>query len=162
MPHPASSRRDFLKTTGSAAAALPFAGTMAPFAHGAGADKLKIGLVGCGGRGSGALLNALNADPGTVLWALGDAFADQVDSLANRLADEDAGVPSSRIELPAQRRFSGLDCYKKVVDAENALQNLAKSTHKATLDAINAEPVLKKHEAALKALCEGFQKDGVF
>ncbi len=117
MPHHASSRRDFLKTTGSAAAALPFAGTMAPFAHGAGADKLKIGLVGCGGRGSGALLNALNADPGTVLWALGDAFPDQVESLANRLADEDAGVPASRIELPAQRRFSGLDCYKKVVDA---------------------------------------------
>jgi predicted dehydrogenase len=117
MLHPASSRRDFLRTTGTAAAALPLVNKMAPFAHGAGADKLKIGLVGCGGRGSGALLNALNADQGTVLWALGDAFADQVESLANRLADEDAGVPASRIELPAQRRFSGLDCYKKVVDA---------------------------------------------
>src|SRR5689334_1829506 len=43
---------------------------------------------------------------------------------------------------------------KKVVDTEAALQAFAKSSHKATLDAINAEPVLKKHEAALKALCE--------
>src|SRR3954465_4897035 len=51
---------------------------------------------------------------------------------------------------------------KKVVDAEAALQAFAKSAHKATLDAVNADPVLKKHEAALKALCEDFQKNGVF
>jgi F-type H+-transporting ATPase subunit alpha len=51
---------------------------------------------------------------------------------------------------------------KKVVDAENALQNFAKSSHKASLDAINAEPVLKKHEATLKGICEEFQKNGVF
>ena len=51
---------------------------------------------------------------------------------------------------------------KKVVDTEAALQSFAKASHKATLDAINAEPVLKKHEAALKALCEDFLKNGVF
>ena len=51
---------------------------------------------------------------------------------------------------------------KKVVDAEAALQSFAKTAHKGTLDAINAEPVLKKHEAALKALCEDFVKNGVF
>jgi F-type H+-transporting ATPase subunit alpha len=51
---------------------------------------------------------------------------------------------------------------KKVVDTEAALHAFAKSSHKATLDAINAEPVLKKHEATLKALCEDFQKNGVF
>jgi F-type H+-transporting ATPase subunit alpha len=59
------------------------------------------------------------------------------------------------------RYFDKVD-RKKVVDAENALQNLAKSSHKATLDAINAEPVLKKHEAALKGICEDFVKNGVF
>jgi F0F1-type ATP synthase alpha subunit len=51
---------------------------------------------------------------------------------------------------------------KKVVEAEAALQNFAKSSHKATLDAVNAEPVLKKQEAALKAICEDFAKNGVF
>src|SRR5207344_1290348 len=50
---------------------------------------------------------------------------------------------------------------KKVVEAETALQNFAKSSHKATLDAVNAEPVLKKHEAALKAICDEFVKNNV-
>jgi len=50
---------------------------------------------------------------------------------------------------------------KKVVDAENALQNFARTSHKATLDAVNAEPVLKKHEAAIKAICEEFVKNSL-
>jgi F-type H+/Na+-transporting ATPase subunit alpha len=50
----------------------------------------------------------------------------------------------------------------KVVAAESALQALAKNAHKAALDAINAEPVLKKQEAALKAICEDFVKNGAF
>ena len=51
---------------------------------------------------------------------------------------------------------------KKVVAAETSLQAFAKSAHKAQLDAINAEPVLKKQEAALKAICEDFVKNGAF
>src|SRR6478609_3959478 len=50
---------------------------------------------------------------------------------------------------------------KKVVDTEAALQAFAKASHKATLDAINAEPVLKKHEAAIKAICEEFVKNSL-
>jgi F-type H+-transporting ATPase subunit alpha len=51
---------------------------------------------------------------------------------------------------------------KKVVDFEAALQAFAKSSHKASLDAINAEPVLKKHEATLKAICEDFAANGTY
>jgi F-type H+-transporting ATPase subunit alpha len=51
---------------------------------------------------------------------------------------------------------------KKVVEAEAALQAIAKSAHKGEMDAINAEPVLKKHEATLKAICEDFVKNGAF
>jgi F-type H+-transporting ATPase subunit alpha len=51
---------------------------------------------------------------------------------------------------------------KKVVDAETSLHSLARTSHKAALDAINAEPVLKKHEAALKAICEDFAKSGAY
>ena len=51
---------------------------------------------------------------------------------------------------------------KKIVEAEASLQAFAKSAHKATIDAINAEPVLKKHEAALKAICEDWVKTGSF
>jgi F-type H+-transporting ATPase subunit alpha len=50
---------------------------------------------------------------------------------------------------------------KKVVEVETALQNFAKSSHKATIDAVNAEPVLKKHEAALKGICDEFVKNNV-
>ena len=67
-----------------------------------------------------------------------------------------------RMQIDRQTGTLRVFARKKVVDAEAALQSFAKSAHKATLDAVNAEPVLKKHEAALKALCEGFQKDGVF
>jgi F-type H+-transporting ATPase subunit alpha len=51
---------------------------------------------------------------------------------------------------------------KKVVEFETALQNFAKSSHRATLDAINAEPVLKKHEAALKKICDDFAATGAY
>ena len=51
---------------------------------------------------------------------------------------------------------------KKIVDFEAALQAFAKSSHKASLDAINAEPVLKKHEATLKAICEDFAANGTY
>ena len=48
--------------------------------HAAGNDVIKIGLIGCGGRGSGAAVNALGADPDTRLVAMGDAFADMLES----------------------------------------------------------------------------------
>jgi len=51
---------------------------------------------------------------------------------------------------------------KKVVDFEAALQAFAKASHKASLDAINAEPVLKKHEATLKQICEDFIATGTY
>jgi F-type H+-transporting ATPase subunit alpha len=51
---------------------------------------------------------------------------------------------------------------KKVVEFESALQNFARSSHRATLDAINAEPTLKKHEAALKKICEDFAATGAY
>ena len=75
-----SSRRDFLKTSGAAAAvgfAAPFvlstSGRAAAISPG---ETIKVGLVGCGGRGSGAANQALGADPNVVLTAVGDAFED--------------------------------------------------------------------------------------
>ncbi len=51
---------------------------------------------------------------------------------------------------------------KRVVEFETALQSFARSSHRADLDAINAEPVLKKHEATLKKICEAFAAMGSF
>src|SRR5690349_12396261 len=73
-----SSRRDFLKTSSALAAGAAFAGTMAVprAAHAGVSEKIRIGLVGCGNRGTDAAQNALNASPNNILVAVADAFAD--------------------------------------------------------------------------------------
>jgi predicted dehydrogenase len=79
----------------------------------ANSDKLRVGLVGCGGRGTGAAGNALTADPNTVLVAVGDAFPDA----ANRAIDGLKAQFGDRIQVPEEKRFTGLDAYKKVIDS---------------------------------------------
>ncbi len=110
-----SSRRDFLKT-GAAAVAIPAViASIAPRAYAAGSDKLKIGLVGCGGRGSGAAREALSADPNVELVAMGDAFGENLNgSLRNLLAVD---TIKSKIKVDDDHKFVGLDAYKKVIDS---------------------------------------------
>ena len=73
--------------------------------------ELKAGVVGCGGRGSGAAMNFLNAANGVTIVALGDVFQDKVDSLADKLKAD------KNIDIPADKRFVGLDAYKQVIDS---------------------------------------------
>ncbi|HHU25382.1 MAG TPA: Gfo/Idh/MocA family oxidoreductase [Bacteroidales bacterium] len=75
-------------------------------------QELKAGVVGCGGRGSGAAMDFLNAANGVTITALGDVFQDRVDGLANKLKDEKG------IDIPAEKRFVGLDAYKQVIDSD--------------------------------------------
>src|SRR5947199_374046 len=74
----ATSRRDFLKVSttvvGGLVTTLPFA----PNVHAGGSDVLRLGLIGCGGRGTGAAAEALNADKHVNLVAMGDVFADRL------------------------------------------------------------------------------------
>ncbi len=112
-----STRRDFLKTTTvagtTAALAVSFAGQAGVYA--AGDETLQVGLVGCGGRGSGAARQALLADKQTKLVAMGDAFADNLErSLKNLSADEGVGA---QVAVAADHQFVGLDAYQKVIDA---------------------------------------------
>lgn len=111
----APSRRDFLKTS-SLVAAGAVAGSLAVArsAHAAGSDILKIGLVGCGGRGTGAAVQALKADPNVRLVALGDVFPD---ALASSLANLKKTKEADRVDVPADRQFTGFDNYKKVCDS---------------------------------------------
>ncbi|MCA9109949.1 MAG: Gfo/Idh/MocA family oxidoreductase, partial [Planctomycetaceae bacterium] len=112
-----ASRRDFLKTSTvistTSALAASFGGNARAFA--AGDDVLKVGLVGCGGRGSGAALQALRADSQTKLVAMGDAFEDNLErSLKNLKATEDI---APQVEVDEAHQFVGLDAYQKVIDA---------------------------------------------
>ena len=113
----AASRRDFLKTSSLAVASSTVLTSLSigRSAHAAGDDTLKIGLVGCGGRGTGAAAQALNADKNVKLVAMGDAFADRLDgSLANLAGDPQL---AAKIDVPKERQFVGFDAYKQVIDS---------------------------------------------
>lgn len=105
-------RRTFMRSSGVAAAAVLAAGKSA-----LGQDipaPLKVGLIGCGGRGTGALRNALLADKGAICWALGDVFEDMArQSLAN-IRKEQKVV--DRVQVDDSRIFTGLDAYKGVIE----------------------------------------------
>jgi predicted dehydrogenase len=72
--------------------------------------ELKAGVIGCGGRGSGAAFNFLAAANGISIVALGDTFKDRIDSLAGKLKEKG-------IDIPENKRFVGLDAYKQVIDS---------------------------------------------
>jgi predicted dehydrogenase len=74
--------------------------------------ELKAGVVGCGGRGSGAAFNFLAAANGVTITALGDTFSDRLESLASKLKKE------KNIDIAEDKKFVGLDAYKKVIDSD--------------------------------------------
>ncbi|MFN4261561.1 MAG: Gfo/Idh/MocA family protein [Gemmataceae bacterium] len=123
---PATSRRDFLKTSAIVGTGLAAFGAV-PQVHAGGSDVLRIGLIGCGGRGTGAAAQALNADPNTRLTALGDAFADRLEKCLSGLQG-DADL-SGRVEVPPERRFVGFDAYKQVIDSGVDVVLLAEPPH---------------------------------
>jgi predicted dehydrogenase len=110
-PTTATGRRDFLKTSAAAAAAVGLAGV--PPVHAGGGDQLRVGLVGCGGRGTGAAVNALRADRNVKLVALGDTFRDRLEGSLAALRREADLAP--KIDVPAERRFVGFDAYRQVI-----------------------------------------------
>jgi predicted dehydrogenase len=111
-----ASRRDFLKSStvlaaGAAAAEL----TVANNVHAAGDDLLKVGLIGCGGRGTGAAAQALNADRNVKLVAMGDAFEDRLQSSLATLRRDREIAP--KIDVKDDHCFTGFDAYKQVIDS---------------------------------------------
>jgi predicted dehydrogenase len=116
-----STRRDFLKTTAVAGTALAANWSLLPHVHAAGGDVIKVGLIGCGGRGSGAAENVLHSAPNVQIVAIGDVFKFRVDGLRGRLLElaDDEKIKSlgNKVDLPEERCFVGLDCYKKVIDS---------------------------------------------
>ncbi len=105
------SRRNFVKA--GAVAGLAVSGlSLARSAHAEGSDIIKIGLIGCGGRGTGATHNALEADPNTRVVAVGDLFEDRAKACANGLKNN----YGDRAPLTDDCIFSGFDAYKSVIE----------------------------------------------
>jgi predicted dehydrogenase len=108
-----TSRRDFLKNTGRWAATSALAAGLTPRLYAGENNTIKIALIGCGGRGSGAADNALNVKRGPVrLVAMADVFPDrQATSYRNLKKAHD-----SQVDVPEDRRFIGFDAYRKAMD----------------------------------------------
>jgi predicted dehydrogenase len=105
---PPTTRRDILK-------AAAVAGTLAglPEVHAASGDVLRIGLVGCGGRGTGAATQALSADPAVKLVAMADAFDDRLlESLSYLQGDSKV---AAKVDVTPDRRFVGFDAFEKLI-----------------------------------------------
>lgn len=109
-----ANRREFLAGSAAVGAAAAAGLAWVPVgAHAAGSDVLKVGLIGCGGRGTGAAEQALTADPQTRLHAMADAFSNQLEGSLRQLLNSPV---ASRVEVPEDRRFVGFDAYKDVID----------------------------------------------
>ena len=108
-----TSRRDFLKTSSTAAVAS--AATLSLIsrgtAYGQNSDTIRVGPVGCGGRGTGAANQALSADDNVKLTAVADVFPDAVDRAVNGLKKRH----EKKVDVPHQ--FVGLDAYQKLIDS---------------------------------------------
>jgi predicted dehydrogenase len=109
------SRREFLKSGTVAAAGLALAGglNIARTAHAAESSELKIALIGCGGRGTGAAVNCLDSVENIKLIAVADAFADRAKGCAEELKKK----YGAKIDLPEDRIFVGFDAYQKAIAA---------------------------------------------
>src|SRR5436190_8564458 len=109
-----SSRREFLKTSalvgGVLAAPAILPGRL--FAK-ENSDTLRVGLVGCGGRGSGAADQALNADKNVILTAVADAFEDRLQTSLKNLRTKHP----EKVQVPPEKCFVGLDSYQKLIDS---------------------------------------------
>src|SRR5208282_2847078 len=85
--HAVSTRRDFLKTAAVAGTALTTGLALAPAVHAAGSDTIKVGLIGCGGRGTGAADNVMHSAPNVKIVAIGDVFKFRADGCRKHLQD---------------------------------------------------------------------------
>lgn len=108
------SRRQFLKSSATAASLTAFTAGMHSRIYAAGSDTVKIGLIGCGGRGSGAAVQALNACKRARLVAMADAFEDRLERSHSSISKNHLG----RVDVPKKRRFVGMDGYAGVVGTD--------------------------------------------
>jgi len=101
-------RREFIKTTAavSLAAAMP----RLPEAYAAGSDTIRVGVVGCGGRGTGAAIDCLNAAPGVEVVAMYDLFMDRIESSLKTIKEKHP----DKVKVTPERMFTGFDGFKKL------------------------------------------------
>ena len=114
-----TSRREFLTTTAATGAAVAAGLSLASNVHAAGTDEIRVGIIGCGGRGTDAGTNVLQAAPGVKIVALGDAFADRLRDCHGKLQkfganDEQVKKLGNKVDV-GDHLYEGLDAYERVL-----------------------------------------------
>jgi predicted dehydrogenase len=113
-PKPNTTRRQFLETTGAVATASALAGVAVPSVHAAEDNTIRVALVGCGGRGTGAAGDALSTTQGPIkLVAMADVFEDRLSSSYDQLLKEHG---DKKVDVDCEHKFIGFDAYQKAMD----------------------------------------------
>ena len=119
-----STRRDFIKASAAITSAAIPALSISKSVYAAGSGIIKVGMVGCGGRNTGAAVQALNADPGTRLVAMCDIFMDRVKSKRDAIRQQ----KTDQVAVSDDCCFEGFDGYKSVIEKSDmvCIANAAK------------------------------------
>ena len=113
------SRRSFLKkSTGAAAGASAFTIIKPELVRGAGNEKLKAGLVGCGGRGTEAAQQILHGNENVELIAMGDIFEDKLETALDKIRNSKYTGVAEKVKVDPEHHFVGFDAYKKVLASD--------------------------------------------
>ncbi len=145
-PQTASSRREFLKQTGGVLAGATLLSSLSARSLASEDNTIKIALIGCGGRGTGAAANALATQGPVQLVAMADVFPDRLESSYNGLKSQFG----DKVDVPKDRQFIGMDGYKKAI-AEIAPGGVALLTTPPTFRPLH-------FEHAVEANCNVFME----
>ncbi|MFO1054422.1 MAG: Gfo/Idh/MocA family oxidoreductase [Planctomycetota bacterium] len=116
---PRPTRRRFLSVSGTAVAGVSIAAKAAAMpVHLGGSDVIRVGLIGCGGRGTGAALNALKADPQARLVAMGDLFADRLNDSLTSLQNSEV---KAQVTVDADHRFTDFSAFDGVIKSSDVV-----------------------------------------
>jgi predicted dehydrogenase len=126
--HSSKSRRDFLKMSGHLAVTSALASATLSRSYAGEDSTIKLALVGCGGRGTGAVVDAFSAKGGPVkLYAMADLFENRLTKSLNRLTEK---FPA-KVDVPPERQFIGFDAYRKAIDSLDPGDVVLLTTHAA-------------------------------
>ena len=106
-----NSRRDFIKTSALITGGALLNPFVLPGAYAAGDDVIKIAVIGCGGRGTGAVFQAFATGHNIKLVAMADAFRDRLDNSFKPISEKHP----DKVDVPEERKFVGFDAYKKAI-----------------------------------------------
>lgn len=120
-----TTRRSFLKSSLTAGAAFSMPLGLARGAHVGGRNHFRVGLIGCGGRGCGAAVNAMNAGDDVKLVAMADLFEDRLAIGRERLKE----IKPEQVQVDDDHLFHGFDAYQQLIDSDVDVVLIAAASH---------------------------------